>query len=70
MKAHGLAVCSSQLLKARPIKPDQWWGIGMNKVMAEGFGWISVVIVLDWHTKKAVGHYSGLQARAGTGGPP
>ncbi|WP_156920984.1 DDE-type integrase/transposase/recombinase [Fundidesulfovibrio putealis] len=27
-------------------------------------GWVYVVIVLDWHTKKVVGHYAGLQARA------
>jgi transposase InsO family protein len=32
--------------------------------MIEGFGWIYLVVVLDWHTKKVVGHYAGLQARA------
>ena len=30
----------------------------------EGFGWIYLVVVLDWHTKKVVGHYAGMQARA------
>jgi len=36
----------------------------MTKVMIEGFVWVYVVIVLDWHTKKVVGHFAGLQARA------
>ncbi|WP_243438497.1 IS3 family transposase [Fundidesulfovibrio soli] len=73
MKEHGLTVRSNQLLKAkrkptgskpRPTRPNQWWGIDMTKVMIEGFGWVYVVIVLDWNTKKVVGHYAGLQARA------
>ena len=36
----------------------------MTKVMIEGFGWVYLVVVLDWHSKKVVGHYAGLQARA------
>jgi len=73
MKEHGLAVRGSQLLKAkrkptghkpRTSRPNQWWGIDMTKVMIKGFGWVYVVIVLDWCTKKVVGHYAGLQARA------
>jgi putative transposase len=39
-------------------------GIDMTKVMIEGFGWVYLVVVLDWHSKKVVGHYAGLQARA------
>jgi putative transposase len=50
--------------KPRPSRPNEWWGIDMTKVMIEGFGWIYLVVVLDWHTKKVVGHYAGLQARA------
>jgi len=34
----------------------------MTKVMTDS-GWVYVVIVLDWYTKKIVGHYSGRQAR-------
>ena len=49
--------------KPRPIRPNQRWGIDMTKVMIEGFGWVYVVIVLDWNIKKVVGHYAGLQAR-------
>ena len=28
-------------------------------------GWVYVVIVLDWYTKKIVGHYSGTRATSG-----
>lgn len=52
----------SERPKPRPDKPRQWWGIDMTKVMTDG-GWVYVVIVLDWYTKKIVGHYSGKQAR-------
>ncbi len=52
----------SERPKPRPDRPKQWWGIDMTKVMTDS-GWVYVVIVLDWHTKKIVGHYSGKQAR-------
>jgi putative transposase len=38
--------------KPRPTRPNEWWGIDMTKVMIEGFGWVYVAVVLDWHTKK------------------
>ena len=47
--------------KPRPDRPNEWWGIDMTKVMTER-GWVYVVIVLDWYTKKIVGHYSGTRA--------
>jgi len=49
--------------KPRPERPNQWWGIDMTKVMVNGFGWMYVVVVLDWYTKKIVGYYAGLQCR-------
>lgn len=73
MKAHGLLVTKSMKLKAirrsntrkpRPDRPNQWWGIDMTKVMIEGYGWVYVTIVIDWHTKKVVGHHAGLQSKA------
>jgi len=73
MQAEGLLVKKNQRLKARrthhtskpvPQRPNQWWGIDMTKVMIDGFGWVYVVIVIDWHTKKVVGHYAGLQSKA------
>jgi len=48
--------------KPRAEKPKEFWGIDMTKVMTES-GWVYVVIVLEWYTKKIVGHYSGKQAR-------
>ena len=73
MKANDLLVKPTPKLRARrkadtrkprPSRPNEWWGIDMTKVMIEGFGWIYLVVVLDWHTKKVVGHYAGLQAPA------
>jgi len=52
----------SEKPKPRADRPKQWWGIDMTKVMTDS-GWVYVVIVLDWYTKKIVGHYSGKQAR-------
>jgi putative transposase len=50
--------------KPRPIKPNEWWGIDMTKVMVAGFGWVYIVVVLDWYTKKVVGHYAGVPCTA------
>jgi putative transposase len=54
----------AQTTKPRPTRPNEWWGIDMTKIMIEGFGWVYLVVVLDWHSKKVVGHHAGLQARA------
>lgn len=32
----------------------------MTKVMVQGFGWVYIVVVLDWYTKKVVGYHAGL----------
>ena len=70
MKGHSLTVKPNQKLKAkrlsdkrkpRPDCPNQWWGIDMTKVMTDA-GWVYIVIVLDWYSKKIVGHYAGTQA--------
>lgn len=41
--------------KPRANKPRQFWGIDATKFMVNGLGWVYLVIVLDWYTKKAVG---------------
>jgi putative transposase len=73
MRAHHLIVPANLRLKAkrtpsqgkpRPTKPDAWWGIDMAKGLVEGFGWVSGVLVLDWYTKKIVGHYAGVPCTA------
>jgi putative transposase len=73
MQKYELLVQPNQRLKAirtpgrskpRPNRPNQWWGIDMTKVMVDDFGWMYIVIVLDWHSKKIVGYYAGLQCRS------
>lgn len=73
MQVHDLVVRPNTRLKAkrtqqrskpRAVRPNEWWGVDMTKVMIDGFGWLYVVVVLDWYTKKVVGHYCGPQAKA------
>jgi putative transposase len=73
MQKHNLLVKPNMALKAcrtpqrskpKPDRPNQWWGIDMTKVMVEDYGWVYVVIVLDWYTKKLVGYYAGLQCKS------
>jgi putative transposase len=49
--------------KPRPTKPNEWWGIDMTKVLVQGFGWVYIVVVLDWYTKTIVGYSAGLQCK-------
>ena len=73
MREHRLLVVPKQRLKAtrtpqgrkpKPTLPNQWWGIDMTKVPVGGFGWIYIVVGLDWYTKTIVGHYAGMQCTA------
>lgn len=67
MKEHNLLVKPNQRLRAkrdnqfnkskpRASRPNEYWGIDMTKVMIPSFGWLYLVIVLDWQTKKIVGY--------------
>lgn len=49
--------------KPKPTRPNQFWGTDMTKVMIPGFGWLSMVIVLDWYTKKIVGYSLSTHSR-------
>jgi hypothetical protein len=73
MREHHLLVRPNRQLKAkrtptrnnpRPTRPNEWWGIDMTKVMVEGFGWVYIVLVLDWYTKKIVGYDAGRPCTA------
>jgi putative transposase len=73
MKEHNLLVQPNLKLKAkrtpsrskpRPTTPHAWWGIDMTKVRVDGFGWVSIVLVLDWYTKKIVGDDAGVPCTA------
>ena len=70
MRKHHLLVKPHNALKAcrtpqhskpRADRPNQWWGIDMTKVKVADYGWVYVVIVLDWYTKKLVGYYAGMR---------
>lgn len=74
MQEHNLLVTPNLRLKARRdnrpyrSKPraermNQFWGTDMTKVMLKSFGWLYLVIVLDWHTKKIVGYSISTKSR-------
>ena len=50
--------------KPRATRPNQFWGIDMTKVMIDSFGWLYVVLVLDWYTKKIIGHSISTKSKA------
>jgi putative transposase len=73
MREHQLLVQPNPRLQARrtpmarkpkPTRPNEWWGLDMTKVLVSGFGWVSIVVVLDWYTKKIVGYSAGLRCTA------
>lgn len=54
-----------RLIKPKPKAqyPNQYFGIDMTKVKTPT-GWAYITIVLDWYTKKVVGHHVGLQSKS------
>lgn len=50
--------------KPKPTRLHQWWGIDMTKFMVEGVGWVYLTVVLDWYSRKIVGHHAGIQSRS------
>lgn len=65
MKQHHLLVSAETRLKAkrtsdrpkpRAEKPNQIYGIDMTKIKLKTEGWAYLVFVIDWYTKKIVGH--------------
>lgn len=75
MKEHNLLVAPDLRLKARrdnqnnrnkphADRPNQFWGIDMTKVMISSFGWLYLVVVLDWFTKKIVGYSISTRSKA------
>lgn len=71
MRAHNWVVAPNARLRAKrtptrskpkPHRPNQWWGIDMTKVLVEPEGWLYLVLVLDWYTKKIVGWQAGTRS--------
>lgn len=49
--------------KPRATRPNQFWGIDMTKIKLHSWGWLYLVVVLDWHTKEIIGYSLGLQSK-------
>lgn len=75
MKEHNLLAKPNLRLKAKrdnqsnKSKPkanrtNQFWGADMTKILIPSFGWLYLVIVLDWFTKKIVGCSISSRSRA------
>ena len=72
MKEHGLlatqtihkAKWTPERGKPKADRPRQYWGIDMTKFLVSSIGWIYLVVVLDWYTKKIVGWNISLRSRA------
>ncbi len=47
--------------KPRPTCKNQWWGSDMTKFFVHTVGWVYLVFVLDWYTKKIVGYQMALR---------
>lgn len=71
MKKHGLMAIQTvykakrtpSRSKPRADKPKQIWGIDMTKFIVNALGWVYLVIVLDWFTKKVVGWHISLRSK-------
>lgn len=72
MKGNGLLVDSkrykatrvAQREKIRAGKVNQVWGTDMTKFYVDTVGWLYLVVVLDWYTKKIVGWNLSLRSKA------
>jgi len=58
------AIRTPQRSKPRAVRPNQFWGIDMTKIMIPSYGWLYLVVVLDWFTKKIVGYSLRTRSKA------
>ena len=71
MKEHNLMASETvhqvkrtpQRSKPKATMPCQFWGIDMTKFLVPSVGWVYLVLVLDWYTKKVVGWDISLRSR-------
>ncbi len=72
MKAGGLLV-EVKRYKAKRIpqtsKPkaerlNQWWGTDMTKFYVNTVGWVYLVVVIDWYSKKVLGYKLNTRSKA------
>ena len=52
--------------RPKPVadRPNQYWGTDMTKIMIGPWGWIYLVIVLDWFTKEIVSYSISMTSKA------
>ena len=72
MKEHDLLVTKEKKNKAkrtpqhakpRAKYPNHYWGIDMTKIKVSSWGWVYLVVVLDWYTKQIVGYSLSMQSK-------
>lgn len=64
MKQENLCVKRKQIIRqSRPkrrkiqaSKPKTIYGIDMTKFLVEGYGWLYLIVMMDWFTKRIVGY--------------
>lgn len=49
--------------KPRAERPNEFWGIDMTKIRMATWGWLYLVVVLDWYTKEIAGYSLGIQSK-------
>ncbi len=52
---HCKAKRTAQTTKPRATRKNQWWGTDMTKFYVNTVGWVYLVIVLDWYSRKIIG---------------
>jgi len=49
--------------KPQPTRRNDWWGTDMTKFYVQGLGWLYLVVVIDWYTKRSLGYALGLRPK-------
>jgi transposase InsO family protein len=58
---HHKAARTPQTTKPKATRKNHWWGMDMTKFYVNTVGWVYLVIVLDWYSRKIVGFSFGFQ---------
>jgi putative transposase len=49
--------------KPKPTRMNEWWGTDMTKFYVQNLGWLYVVVVIDWYTKRILGYSLGVRPK-------
>ena len=49
--------------KPRPTRMNEWWGTDMTKFYVQNTGWLYLVVVIDWYTKRVLGYALSLRPK-------